>query len=224
MFQSDPFWQTTFNTGIGIKMGFLTVNLGVQIGLHDLSTEYTFTDIEFWNIGIDTGMKFEFPGIFFAGLDVILDIGGGNWVTNKPGSAHRQLLRITGGFWLPHILITVGYLQRDYDSIISDTLAIRAGQTRIYGNIEFFAKTVPFQMRLEAGKVDQLGNYTTDSSVWAKPDQTSYMYVGTMITIDVGRLFDWYLKAEAPITGLRAPIYAEFSAITGIRVRLNGNR
>ena len=223
-FQSDPFWQTTFNTGIGIKMGFLSIKLGVQIGLHDFSTEYAFTAIEFWNIGIDTGARFELPGIFFLGFDVVLDIGGGNWVTNKPGSAHRQFLRFAGGFWLPHILISGGYMQRDYDAIVSDILAIRAGQTRVYGNIEFFAKTVPFQIMLEAGKVDQLANYTSDSSLWAKPDETSYMYVGTTVTVDIGRRFVWYVKMEAPITGLRAPIFNEFSAISGIRVRFNGNR
>jgi hypothetical protein len=228
LYQADSFFQNTVNAGLGFKMGLIHVGMGVQMGIHDLDAGYDPIAVEFWNIGVDGMIKIEFPGILYFGSDFVLDIGGGNWIANKPGSSHRQVLHFYGGFWLPHILITAGYNDRNYDAIITDTVSIRAGHRRIYGKIEFFAKNVPFRISAEAGWLMQTGNYSEEIAPgvvgWHNPVSKNSLYAGGGFGIDFSKNFRWFVNADMVLTGLEGGLFDKFSASSGFSIRVPGNK
>lgn len=218
-YQSDPFWQNSVNAGVGFAMGIIQVGMGVQTGIHDKRAGYGLFDVEYWNIGLDGTIKIELPGYFFVGSDFVLDIGGGNWVAQKPGSAHRQLLSFYAGVWLPHIIISAGYAEKNYDGIVTDAIAVRAGTTRFWGKFEFFAKNLPFRISAESGYLIQTANYSDSSPpLWHDPVETSHIYVGGGFSYEFNRYFRMFLDSQM--------FFFPFviSGRAGIEVKIFGNR
>ncbi|MDR2509511.1 MAG: hypothetical protein LBC77_02575 [Spirochaetaceae bacterium] len=217
---SDPFWQNTVNAALGFKMGVVIASMGVQIGMHDPESGINLLDIEFWNIGLDGDIKLEFPGIFYLGTTFILDLGGGNWTANKPGSAHRQQFGVYGGFWLPHILISGGYSNRNYDAIVTDTTSVRAGHTRLFGRIEFFAKKIPFRIAAEGGLVTQTSNFSV-ATLWEEPKTSEQIFAGGGFSIDFSRFFRLFLNVDITLSGAQTDVPVTGSL--GVSIRAMGN-
>ncbi|MDR2481528.1 MAG: hypothetical protein LBD07_04450 [Spirochaetaceae bacterium] len=221
-YQNDPFWQNTVKSDFGVRLGVIAVDFGVQAGAHNSDSGYKVSDIEFWDLGVDGGVRLEFSGFFFTGFNFTLDIGG-NAANNKIGGAERQMIGFFGGFWLPNILISGNYYRKDYNEKINDAVSIHAAYSKIGFKMEFFAKNIFYRLALKAGTITQTcgavsGNNSSDLS------ENKHFYIGADFTVDLSRRLSWFINAEAPVLGLRAPIFMQFTAVSGVKFRCFENR
>jgi hypothetical protein len=206
---------------MGFTMGVIQAGMGVQIGGHDTKSGYKMLEVEYWNIGLDGRIKVELPGYFFIAGDFILDIGGGNWVSNKTGSAHRQMLSFYAGFWLPHIIISGGYSGKNFDAIISDTVASRADIARYWAKLDIFAKNIPFRILMEGGALTQKANTSDDSSgvvQWNTPVSKTSPFASLGISCEAGMNIRIFANSQI----LFSPF--NFSLNGGIEIKIEGNK
>jgi hypothetical protein len=185
----DPIWRNTFSGEAGYRFANIELGLGFFMGSGDFSLQ-----------AIDAGFSgkagFLFPGIFFLNLFVGSSVGGS---LNSPENATRELFGASGGFWLPHILITGEFSLKDYIEQVTEELKIQTGRSQYKISMTFFSKNVPWRLRIDAG-AQTLTRKLNDAGTGGSEEETINLTIfGGGLHLQASKTFAWFFEGEIPM-------------------------
>jgi hypothetical protein len=198
-YRQDPFWQSTVSGSVGAIYKIINLGLGAQFGAHDYSSDdFSFDKAELWDVGITSYVKVEYPGVFFAGFDYLLDLKSSY---QGYGKSERHYLAARGGFWLPHIFIKGAYSRKGYIESKIGGINIDAGEEQFDVNLEFFSKNIPF--RISGGA----GSLKLSTVVDNNEQKTTYWYTAAGLTFIFGGKLQFFMNGKIPFLELRAQLH-----------------
>ncbi|MDR3324902.1 MAG: hypothetical protein LBS82_02790 [Spirochaetaceae bacterium] len=218
-YRQDPFWQSSFSGMFGLIFGAVHAGLGVQIGMHDYASgDFSYEKMSSWDTGLLGCFKLEYPGYFFVGTDFVADFWGD---MSEEGRSSRPYLSVFGGFWLPYILITITYFQKEYVETKAAGVKARAALTKVGAELEFFSKSSPFRVSIGGGWLRQAISLSGGGA--ARETFADYFNADLGFSLELGLYARWFVKGGIPLDGL-APALAKFIFNTGFTFTIFGNK
>jgi hypothetical protein len=219
-YRQDPLWQSSFTGSFGLTYGVVSAGLGMQLGMHDYASgDFSFDKTNLWDAGLLGYFKLQLPGYFFIGTDFIADFWG---ELSEAGRSSRPFWSVYAGCWLPHLHITLTYLQKEYLETKADDLRVRAANQEIRGDIEIFSKSSPFRISIAAAWIVKLVSFTQDGTM-IREQNADYIYAEFGFSLALGRYAWWFIKGGLPLEGLN-PKPQKFVVNTGVVFTAFGNK
>jgi hypothetical protein len=204
-FEWDPVLRNRLFANVGVRLGFLNVEVGPFIGI--LNT----TD-EILNPGVSVAFGLEFPGIFFANIRTMSSMAG---VQGTAGSYSQKGTNLTAGFWIPNIIFSLNLDTRSFTLQKEPNMLLEDGLIRYFIRADIYAKNNPFSFRLDIGygsltrsyisqiiKENEDGDgdgekYYLDRA--AQTDELKYIYMGLKAAYVINPLVKIFLAGEMPV-------------------------
>lgn len=138
-FSRDAFMQNSVSGMITVDSDYLGVEFGPFVGIIDKPAKVDF--------GFMGKMRLAYPGIAFFVFSGEASLGS---LFDFSDTGERKKMEAAIGFWLPHVIPSFTFTSKNY--IIYDGNSTSESKLlRMRGSVDFFGKTFPITLRIDAG-------------------------------------------------------------------------
>ncbi len=184
-FARDAFMQNSVSGMVMANSDYLNVEFGPFIGITDKPAQVDF--------GVMGKMQLAYPGIVFLVFSGEASLGS-QFVSSD--SSDREKIEAAIGFWLPHVIPSFTFTSKNY-TIYNEGSIEQNKLLRLRGSVDFFGKTFPITLRIDAG-YEEIDFSHNDGSV-----ETS----GGLSAVFTGFEAKWRVAPQFIITaGFEVPI------------------
>jgi hypothetical protein len=186
--ERDPILRNRFLAEAKIFAGLFTVSMGPVLGLFN-SPESTVRP------GVQAGIRFDLPGILFAGLNAGSTFGS----LNSKGDYEARHSVLELGFWLPNIVNTLSISEKSYDSRETGNLDTSDKIRRYQYSAAIYAKNVPYEATLNLGYETLTRGIADRAASTFEEDVYNIIFLGAETSFNVGANLRLIFGAETPV-------------------------
>jgi hypothetical protein len=194
-FERDPLLRNRLYINMGIKLDYISLEIGPVMGLFNSGTEVV-------NPGFSAGLGLEFPGIVFVNLKASSSLGS---VLDIPGNYLQKSAEISAGFWVPYVVCSFNVNVRSFALEKKANLLIEDSVTRYFFRADVFSKNVPYTCRVDLGYQNlsrSYSSYLINGSSLDRDSQTDEfkaLYMGLEISYTASPALKLFLGGEMPV-------------------------
>jgi hypothetical protein len=185
--ERDPILRNRLTTNFGFTLGFIRLDVGPFMGFFN-SWERIITP------GISAGVTLEWPGILFGALGAGSTIGSG---IRSYGDYTQETGSAVLGFWVPHVVNTLGVNLKRFTKQVDDTLITEDEWLRYHLRAEVFTKNVPYTVLVDMGYQTLKRSYFTP--LQTETDTLKSVFLGFETTFRINSIVKIILGAEMPV-------------------------
>ena len=183
-FEADPILRNSLFGNIGLESEYFLFEIGPFLGIYN-TREMPFIP------GISGGLKFQRPGVVFAQANASSSLA----FYNREKTGHYSLYSVdfAAGFWLPNAICSLNMGLQRFTQRASRDYLIGDHLDRYFLRAHFFAKNVPFTLRLDLGYQSLKRSYTNNT------DEIESIFAGFEGYFTINERLKIILGAEIPV-------------------------
>ncbi len=138
-FSRDAFMQNSVSGMLTADSDYLNLEFGPFIGIIDNAAKLDF--------GVMGKMQLAYPGIVFFVFSGEASLGS---LFDSLDASNREKVEAAIGFWLPNMIPSFTFTSKNYTGY-NENYTDKSKLLRLRGSVDFFEKTFPITLRIDAG-------------------------------------------------------------------------